>query len=277
MRTNFLQLERSFFSHAKTEFLIESHGIPGAYCLLYIWSEMMHRDGAFDPSSDLDILGAAKRAMITMDEVRAIINTCIKINLLTREKKSGFLIKDRIDNALDALEDLSAKRSKAGKEGVIAKREKKQKLANELLLLKQNESNSLSGDEANTKLLTNELTNKVSNGTTEGSSSITGVPSNGSTNSDRLTDLWVRLSSKVNLNAEQAKELGDAAKKEIALIEGSPHRKKIWALIGDALEKIPADFTPDSIVGSLEYYREDGEGKLEPGYEEPEQPKPETT
>lgn len=86
---------------------------------------------------------------------------------------------------------------------------------------------------------------------------------NGSTNSDRLTALWGRLSSKVNLSSDEIKNLAEAAIVEIEKIEASPSREKIWELIEKATIKMPADFTADCIVDALSFYRQDGEGLLE--------------
>lgn len=224
MRTNFLQLERAFFDHAKTDFIIEKHGITGAYCLLYIWSEMMHRDGAFNPNNELDLLGAAKRAKISIDEVKALIKSAIKVNLLTYDKKAGFIIKDRIDEALDKLISVSEQRSIAGKAGVAAKRERKAKEAKEVALLKQNESFV----EPNHKLLTNELINKEST-PTEGSRGTTSESSIGTPMPATVGPFWGLLAVKVGLK-EDDERFYKVGKAEFDRIEKHPLRKKIEAM-----------------------------------------------
>jgi hypothetical protein len=241
MRTNFLQLERSFFDHPKVDLLIEKHGINGAYCLLFIWSEMMHRDGIFDSTNDYDIVACARKSRTTVEQVLAIIQTSVKISLLTPvEKKKGFYQKDRIDEALESLNSVSKSRSDAGKASAESKRQKKLNSTN----VKQVDNISVTSEQQslnNSQLLTNKLTNKVST-STEGSRSTTSESSNGLANSDSPTGLWARLSSKANLIADQEK--GEFC---MLLASTHPFRKKILKAYAD---EIP-NFTSENVLERL--------------------------
>lgn len=256
MRTNFLQLERSFFNHPKIDLLIEKHGINGAYCLLFIWSEMMHRDGVFDSTNDYDILACARMSRTSVEQVLKVIETCVKIHLLTPvEKKKGFYQKDRIDEALESLNSISKSRSLAGQASAESKKQKKLKSTN-VEQMDNISSTKYQQNINNSQLLTNKLTNEISN-TTVGSSVTTSESSNGIANSDSPTGLWARLSSKANLktdglNEKQKVWLEQEGIKIFERICKHENRKQILKLIGSRRIEFADDFAkPEFILNSL--------------------------
>lgn len=128
MIIQFVKLERSFFDHPKINLLVERHGLAGAYCILFIWSEMMHRDGVFDSSNEYDIMACALKCKIPIEQIKIIIEACVKLKLLTPIPKNRHLFnKDRIDDTLVELKAASDRGRKAGLISAQIRKEQREK------------------------------------------------------------------------------------------------------------------------------------------------------
>lgn len=266
MRTAFLQLERSFFDHPKTGLLIEKHGLTGVYCLLFIWSEMMHRNGIFDATNDYDTAACARKCLTNVEQVLNIIATCVKLRLLTPiEKRKGFYQKDRIDEALGTLESVSKSRSDAGKASAEAKKAKKLLEQQNLTSVEQID-NKNQQDLNKVQLLTNELSNKLINQTTEGSGLVNGEASNGTPLSLRgqaaLTpqkiwtgiECWKALQKAHDItfsNAYDAGKVQDEATAVFDKILAHPEKDEIFAEIKIDRENRPNSYGQFSTVYNL--------------------------
>lgn len=245
----YLKLHRAFFDHSKIDLLIEKHGIQGAYCILFIWSEMLLREGSFDSNNEYDIVAVARRVRITADEVHAIIHTAVKTNLLTITKK-GVFRKDRIDDTLVELESYS----KRGQKGGIASGKSRTKAKQD-----QNSSSTQVQAELNKIDLASTKTNNYTilhytneSTSTEGSRSTTSESSNGASNSAALRPLWGRLASKLGLSSEDDGflEWGQA---QFEIIDNHPLREEIEAncmlILKDGLMR---DELPQSLQDAIE-------------------------
>lgn len=241
----YLKLYRAFFDHSKIDLLTEKHGPGGALCLLFIWSEMMLREGIFDSNNEHDLVAAARRCSITTDQVKEIIQTCVKVNLLTPQSKKGTFRKDRIDKTLDELNKLSNSGKAAGVASGISRRNKSNdRSTNVKPLLNETERNT---NGRSTTILHHTIPNESK--TTEGSSfTTTGEVGSGTPMSATVGPLWGLLAVKVGLKADD-RRVFDLGAKEFVIIENHRFKKKIER---ELMEVTPAQTIFDDVKVSLQ-------------------------
>lgn len=135
-----IKLKLNFFAHPKVRFILKKHSAFGPLCVLAIWSQMMDRSGLFDANNEFDLEGISDSCACSVDDVKSIIDTALKCNLLSTTSTPGVYTKDRIKENLQLRTTNVARASNAGRES--AKKRQNQSISNSELTPSTHQVNS---------------------------------------------------------------------------------------------------------------------------------------